>query len=71
MQTTSQFETILESVERLSDDDQSVLVDLVQQRLAEKRRREIAKNIAESREDYRVGNVQRGSVDDFLVEMKD
>ena len=71
MQTTTQFETILESVERLPEDDQAVLVELVRQRLAERRRHEIAKNIAESREEYQSGKVQRGTVDDLLAEMKD
>ena len=71
MQTTSGFETILNSVERLSDDDQEVLVDLVRQRLAERRRQVIAENIADAREEYRTGKTHRGTVDDFLKEIKD
>jgi hypothetical protein len=71
MQTTSGFETILESVERLSEDDQEVLVDLVRQRLSERKRQVIAKNIADAREEYRTGKTQRGTVDDFLKEIKD
>jgi hypothetical protein len=71
MSATSQFETVLESVEQLPEDDQEVLVDLVRQRLAERRRRGIAKNIADAREEYQTGKAHRGSVDDFLAEMKD
>jgi predicted ATPase len=67
----SQFETILESVEQLPEEDQEVLVDLVQQRLAERRRRAIARNIVEAREEYKSDQVRRGSVDDLLAEMKD
>jgi hypothetical protein len=56
------FESVLEKVELLSDEDQAVLVSLIRQRLAARRRAEIAANIAETRAEYQAGAVKRGIV---------
>jgi len=69
MEHTSRFEAVLESVETLSADDQELLLDLIRKRLAERRRAEIATNIAESRAEYRAGRVHRGTVDDLMAEI--
>jgi hypothetical protein len=71
MEGTSHFETVLESIETLPTDDQEILLELVRKRLAERRRAEIAANIAESRAEYRAGNVHRGTVDDLMAEIAD
>jgi hypothetical protein len=68
-QSTSHFEEVLEVVETLPLDDQELLVDLVRQRVADKRRAEIARNIAETRADYQVGKVKHGSVADLMAEL--
>jgi hypothetical protein len=65
-QSTSHFEEVLEVVETLPLDDQELLVDLVRQLVADKRRAEIARNIAETRAEYQAGQVQRGSVADLM-----
>jgi hypothetical protein len=68
-QSTSHFEEVLEVVETLPLDDQELLVDLVRQRVADKRRAEIARNIAETRIEYEAGQVRRGSVSDLMAEL--
>ena len=52
---------VLEEVELLPDEDQEVLVGLIQQRLAARRRAEIAANIAETRAEYKAGTVRAGN----------
>ena len=69
MQSTSHFEEVLEVVETLTLDDQEILVDLVRQRVADKRRAEIARHIAETRAEYEAGQTQRGSVTDLMAEL--
>ena len=71
MQNTSRFEVVLESVETLPEEDQEILLDLIGRRLAERRRAEIAKNIAESRAEYQAGQVHRGTVEDLMAEIGD
>lgn len=65
----SQFEAVLESVEALSVEDQEALIDLVRRRLVERRRTEIAANIAKSKEEYQAGRVLRGTVDELMAEL--
>ena len=68
-QSTSHLEEVLKVVETLTLDDQEFLVDLVRQRVADKRRAEIARNIAETRTEYQAGQVQRGSAVDLMLEL--
>jgi hypothetical protein len=68
-QSTSHFEEVLEVVETLPLDDQELLVDLVRQRVADKRRAEIARNIAETHAEYKAGTVKRGTAADLLAEL--
>jgi hypothetical protein len=69
MQAMSHFEEVLEVVEALPLDDQEILVELVRQRVADKRRAEIARNIADTRAEYQTGQVQRGFVADRMSEL--
>ena len=63
------FDTVLEIVEEMSDDEQLTLIELIRKRQTEKRRDEIARNIVIANEDYVKGNVFRGSVDDIMAEL--
>ena len=65
----SRFEQVLESIETLSLDEQEALIQLVQRRLAEKRRNEIAENIAQAQVEYRSGQVFRGTVAEIMDEL--
>ncbi len=69
MSNVATFESVLEKVELLPDEDQEVLVGLIQQRLAARRRAAIAANIAETRAEYKAGTVKRGTAADLLAEL--
>ena len=66
---TSTFQVALETVEELTPGDQEMLVEIVRRRLIERRRAELAEDIAAAREAYRRGDVRRGTVDDLMAEL--
>ncbi len=63
------FQNALEAVEALPIDDQAMLLDVLQRRLAYDRRKQICRDIAEAEQDYKQGNVKRGSVQDLMAEL--
>jgi hypothetical protein len=68
---THQFQDILEVIETWPLKDQSLLVEIMQRRLAHTRRDELALEIKEAREAYQTGNAKRGSVADLMAELED
>lgn len=68
-QGTSSLQTALEMVESLSQDEQSMLLDIVYHRLIEQRRAGLVKQVAEAREAYGHGDVRRGTVDELMAEL--
>ncbi|AGF50703.1 ssl2920 [Synechocystis sp. PCC 6803] len=66
MLKTSEFQKAIESVENLPLDDQEILLDIIQKRLQEKRRKKLAEEIKEIRQEFANGDVQFGSVNQFL-----
>jgi predicted transcriptional regulator len=69
MQTVT-FHGVLDAIESLSTADQEALIALIQRRLADRRRDEIAKNIAQSKAEYASDQVFRGSVEDVMAELE-
>ena len=67
---TSRFQAVLDSVELLPTDDQAMLAEVVAKRVAAKRRRQLVKEIAQSRQDYRRGKVQRGTAADLISQLR-
>ena len=63
------FQNALDTVETLPDEQQENLIDIVQHRLTERRRQEIADHIKTARKEYGQGQIQRGSVDDLMNEL--
>jgi hypothetical protein len=51
-------------------EEQEVPVELMQQRLVERRRGRIAKHIAQAQADYEAGKVFRGTVEDAIAELR-
>ncbi len=66
---TSTFQKVIETIETLSLNDQEALVELLQKRLIEQRRKMLTREIAEVRQEYAQGQVQFGSVADFMTEL--
>ena len=63
------FDTVLEIVEEMSDDEQLTLIELIRKHQTEKRRDQMARNISQANDDYARGDVFRGSVDDIMAEL--
>ncbi|MGJ3251627.1 MAG: hypothetical protein ACFE0J_10915 [Elainellaceae cyanobacterium] len=70
MAQVSKLDQVLDSIEMLPLEDQEVLVELIQRRLVERRREEIAKHIAQAQADYEAGKVFRGTVEDAIAELR-
>ena len=69
MVKTSLFQEALETVEKLSLEEQQILIETLQKRLSQERRIIIREQIKEVREEVQKGQVKFGSVDDFLEEL--
>ena len=63
------FNEVLESIEALSLERQQVLVQIVQQRLRERRREEIRQNAEAARKQFAAGQLPRGTVEDLLHDL--
>jgi len=66
---TSAFQQAIEAVESLSLEDRAILLDILRQRLRQQRRDRLLQEIAEARAEYDRGQVQYGSVSEFLAEL--
>ncbi len=68
---TSLFQQALDVVEQLPPEDQEMLVDLIQHRLVEWRRAEIARNAAATLQAVQEGRACYGSVEDLKHDLLD
>ena len=66
---TSYFQDVIETVEKLPPDDQMLLIEIIRQRLLEKRHKDLIAEVAEARQAYQTGDVRRGTVDDFVKDL--
>ena len=66
---SSTFQQAIETIETLSLNDQEALLELLQKRLIERRRKELMREIAEVRQEYAQGQVIFGAVADFMTEL--
>jgi hypothetical protein len=69
LHTESAFQKAIEAAEQLSVDQRLVLLDVLRQRIQQTKRQELVSELAAVREEYRSGNVQFGSVSDFMSEL--
>ena len=70
-QKTSLFQQAIETVESLSPEEQTMLIDIIQNRLKQQRRDELLQAVADSEKDYTQGNVRRGTVADLMAELNE
>ena len=66
---TSAFQKAINTVELLSIDDQILLIDILQKRIAQQQREQLLKEVQEAEQDYAQGNIKRGGVADLMVEL--
>jgi hypothetical protein len=64
------FQDLIDAVESLPLDDQSMLVDIINKRIIEKRRAELVAEVKEAREAFNRGEVRRGTVKDLMMDLE-
>ncbi|MEA5510477.1 hypothetical protein VB715_11945 [Crocosphaera sp. UHCC 0190] len=69
MENTSTFQKAIETVEALSPEEQTILIDIIQNRLGEHKRQELLQDITEAEQNYLSGNFKQGSVADLMAEL--
>jgi hypothetical protein len=67
MQSSINLNQVLQNISELSLDEQLYLSELLQKRLIDVRRTEIANRVQEAEANYRSGNVRSGSVADLMM----
>jgi hypothetical protein len=67
MQPSISLNQVLQNISELSVDEQFYLSELLQKRLVEVRRTEIASRVQEAESNYRSGNVRSGSIVDLMM----
>jgi hypothetical protein len=65
------FQDLIDAVESLPLDDQSMLVELINKRITEKRRAELVAEVHEARIAFKNGEVKRGRVEDLMKDLED
>jgi hypothetical protein len=60
---------VLELADKLPDEDQELLLDLLRRRRAEAWRKQLAADIRQARSDYRSGKLKSESVDELITRL--
>lgn len=68
---TVTFNEVLEIIESFPEEQRESIVEIVKLRLIEKRRDRLAQSIKEAREEYRRGEVRKGTVEDLMSEISE
>ena len=68
-QNTSTFQSAIAIVEALPVEEQTMLVEVINNRLKEQRRAELIAAVKLAEQDYAAVNVKRGSVADFMADL--
>ena len=66
MNTAATINSALEMISQLNIEEQSMIAEIVANRVREERRKELKQSVEISRKEYKEGKIQSGSVDDFL-----
>ena len=65
------FLDLIDAVESLPLDDQSMLVALINKRITEKRRAKLVAEIHEARRAFKNGEVKPGTIEDLMNDLED
>jgi len=65
------FQDLIEAVESMPLEDQSMLVELINKRIIEKRRAELVAEVQDARSALKRGEVKRGTFEDLMKDLKD
>ncbi len=69
MEEQSVFGEVLEAADRLSPEDKEALIEVLQRRLLDERREEIAREIAAARREFQAGQCQPATAEDLMKEI--
>ena len=69
MQNTTAFVDLLDAADRLSLDEQETLVEILQRRMVEHRREELAKEIQEAEREYQAGRCRPVTPEELMGEV--
>ena len=70
MLAQTNFNDILEFIDLLSREQQETLIDIIQKRLLAQRRETLLSSIEIAKQEFSLGNVRSGNVDDLLKELE-
>ena len=62
---------VLQVIDNMSLEQQSLIIDVLENRYREKRREEISKNAKQTLREYRKGLTKRGTVTDLIKDLED
>ncbi|MHC1682732.1 MAG: hypothetical protein AB6733_07260 [Clostridiaceae bacterium] len=65
------FQDLIDAVGSLPLDDQSMLVELINKRITEKRRAELVAEVHEARRAFKNGEARRGTIEDLMKDLED
>jgi hypothetical protein len=65
------FQDLIDAVQSMPQDDQSMLVELINKRIIEKRRARLVAEVQEARSAFKRGEVKRGTFEDLMEDLKD
>ena len=69
MEQTLPFGEVLDAIDKLSQEEQETLLDIVQRRIAERGREMLAVEIQEARQEFAEGRCRPATVDDLMKEI--
>jgi len=69
MTEAQRFGDVLEAADRLSEDEQESLLEVLQKRLSERRRLEIAEDVREARLEHERGETRAVTPDELMGEI--
>ena len=69
MESVMTFGEVLEAADQLSLDEQETLADLLHRRTIERRRQQLALEMAEARQEYEAGDCQPVTPDELMAEI--
>lgn len=66
----SRFQDAISTVEALSTEEQTLLIEIIQKRLQEQKRKQLKQEIEKVRKECQSGQVVFGSAEDFMNELE-
>ena len=69
MNSAPSFDNVLEAADRLTVEEQEALVDVLNRRLAERRRAELARDVQDALREFESGAVRPATPDEIMREI--